>query len=142
MLSFSLDTSPKSFSPLVNRLVDNGLFKVSPDRHHALLLCAVSRRAILLCRCCCYSNRTDRSRPISNFSVPISRQLNGLYLCRKSIPQFYNPLSAFSRNGDNCILILSFLALFLVDCNRQCIFSYLIFRSFDSAVIGLCHDAI
>ena len=33
----SLDTSPKSFSPLVNRLVDNGLFKVSPDRHHALL---------------------------------------------------------------------------------------------------------
>ena len=37
MLSFSLDTSPKSFSPLVNRLVDNCLFKVSPDRHQALL---------------------------------------------------------------------------------------------------------
>ena len=32
------------------------------------------------------------------------------YFCYMSIPQFYNPLSAFSRNGDNCIL--SFLRSF------------------------------
>ena len=34
---FRLDTSQKSFSPMVNCLVDNGLFKVGPDRHQALL---------------------------------------------------------------------------------------------------------
>ena len=37
VLFFGIDTSPKSFSPLANRLVDNGLFRVSPDRHQVLL---------------------------------------------------------------------------------------------------------
>ena len=59
MLSFSLDTSPRSFSPFVNRLVDNGLFNVSPDRYQ---LSAASARP---CRVLASCTRAPAGSPTS-----------------------------------------------------------------------------
>jgi len=51
MLSFGLDAGFESFSSLVNGLVHNCLFQVSPD-------CTT-----VIC-CCCHGNRAGVTQPI------------------------------------------------------------------------------
>jgi len=70
MLAFGLDAGFESFPPLVNGLVHNRLFQVSPD---------VNKSALVAMK-----NRAAGTRPIPNFSSTMNPQLNGSALCEKS----------------------------------------------------------
>jgi len=71
MLSFGLDAGFESFPPLVNGLVHNRLFQVSPDLNKSLLQ---------------FSQITAAgTRPMPNFSSTMNPQLNGSALCEKII---------------------------------------------------------
>jgi len=66
MLSFGLDTGFESFPPLVNGLIHNCLFQVSPDLNKS------------------NGNRAAGTRPIPNFSSTMNPQLNDSALREKS----------------------------------------------------------
>ena len=72
MLSLSLDTGLESFSPLVNGLVNDGQFEISPDLKQSLLEFSqvVLLGAPAWCGCC-YGNRAVGTQPISSFSNAI-----------------------------------------------------------------------
>jgi len=70
MLSFGLDEGFESFPPLVNGLVHNRLFQVSPDLNKSALVAMETMQLVL--------------GPIPNFSSTMNLQLNGSALCEKS----------------------------------------------------------
>ena len=87
MLSLSLDTGLKSFSPLVNGPINDGQFAVSRDLNRSRCFSS-ARSRVALCApawcSCCHRNRAVGTQPISSFSNAINPQLNADAFCEKS----------------------------------------------------------
>jgi len=78
MLSFGLDAGFESFPPLVNGLVHNRLFQVSPDLNKSLLQFSQIT-----------GNRAAGTQPIPDFSSTMNPQLNAVHCVKNHFRRTY-----------------------------------------------------